>query len=54
MAFICVFVSVFIITLIFQGPTLRKFNLVREVTEDGVDLTQTPEHSMEKGPESSV
>ena len=38
MAFFCVFVSLLIIILIFQGRTLRKFNLLREPTEDGVDV----------------
>ena len=38
MAFICVFVSILIVILVFKGRTLRQFNLVSEVTEDGVDL----------------
>lgn len=38
MAFFCVFVSLLIILLIFQGRTFRDFNLLREPTEDGVDV----------------
>ena len=38
MAFFCVFVSLLIIILIFHGRTLRKFNLLREPTEDGIDV----------------
>ena len=38
MAFFCVFVSLLIIILIFHGRTLRKFNLLREPTEDGTDV----------------
>jgi len=38
MAFICVFVSILIVVLIFKGQALRRFNLISGSTEDGVDL----------------
>ncbi|KAL8866701.1 MAG: hypothetical protein Q9174_006143, partial [Haloplaca sp. 1 TL-2023] len=38
MAFISVFVSFLIVLLILKGQTLRRFNIVSEITEDGVDL----------------
>lgn len=49
MAFFCAFVSLLIIILIFQGRNLRKFNLLREPTEDGVDVV-----AGERDSESSV
>ena len=36
MAFICVFVSMFMAILVFKGQTLRKYNLISGSTEDGV------------------
>lgn len=47
MAFICIFVSILIVVLIFKGHTLRRFNLVSEPTEDGVDLTTNRSGSIE-------
>lgn len=38
MALICLSVSVLIVILIVKGQTLRRFNLISETTEDGVDL----------------
>ena len=38
MAFLCVFVSFFMIVLIFKGQNLRKYNLLSGHTEDGMRL----------------
>ena len=38
MAFLCVFVSSFMVLLIWKGQVLRKYNLVAGRTEDGVKV----------------
>ena len=38
MAFLCVFVSSFMVLLIWKGQVLRKYSLVASRTEDGVKV----------------
>ena len=38
MAFLCVFVSSFMVLLIWKGQVLRKYNLVVGRTEDGIEV----------------
>ncbi len=52
MAFFCVFVSLLIIILIFQGRTLREFNLLHEPTEDGVNVVAGARDSESGGDKS--
>ena len=51
MAFLCVFVSSFMVLLIWKGQVLREYNLVVGSTEDGVNVL-AQENGSEGGQES--
>ena len=38
MAFFCIFVSLFMVALVWKGSVLRRYNLIRGTTEDGVKV----------------